>query len=159
MAETVRDDVEIRVVVERKHEELARYVVVPSPVAERWGLEGTTTVEGRIGGTDLGRRSLKRWDEERWFIDLPDALCRAAGVETGDATRLVLRVASERLPSELSRLLETHPKARRAWDGLTPSRRRMLREHVLAGKRRATRERRARRGLLGSAAPPCHGVD
>lgn len=126
---------------------LPRYVVVPASAVRPWKLDGTTVVEGTIDDTPLGRRSLKRWDAERWFLDLPESLCRKAGVDTGDTVALELRVASTDLPEELERLLADSPQARDRWDRLSPSRRRMLREHVLAAQRSETRRRRARKAL------------
>src|SRR5690242_13290074 len=43
--------------------EFCRLVTIPLDVVAPWKLNGTTTVEGTINGADLGRRSLKRWDE------------------------------------------------------------------------------------------------
>lgn len=62
---TLKVDVRI----ERKHAELSAIVVVPATKLARWRLTGTTTVEGTLDGVALGRRSLKRWDDERWFIE------------------------------------------------------------------------------------------
>lgn len=139
--------VEVRTTVERKHPGLPRYVVVPAEAVAPWKLEGTTVVEGTLNGHELGRRTLKRWDDERWFVELTARFCEAAGVDTGDPARLTLRRASEDLPTELSRLLEESPDARARWNALSRSRRRMLREHVASAKTSSTRERRAARAL------------
>lgn len=133
--------------IERHDPGLPRYVVVPSSVVRPWRLEGTTVVEGTLDGTDLGRRTMKRWDEERWFLDLPERLCRRAGVDTGDEVELVIRRASTELPAELESLLAGSLRARERWRELSASRRRMVREHVLAAKRPETRQRRARKAL------------
>lgn len=66
-------------------------------------LEGTTIVEGALNGTPLGCRSLKPWDEERWFVELRKDWCRKAGIATGDRVELVLEVAL------------TEPPARACW--------------------------------------------
>ncbi len=120
---------------------------MPASAVAAWNLEGTTVVEGTLDGVDLGRRSLKRWDADRWFVDLPGTWCRNAGVSTGDGVELTLRIASSELPQELARLIAESATAQAAWRRLTASQQRMLREHVLAAKRPKTRERRARRGL------------
>lgn len=133
--------------VERKYPGLPRYVVVPSSVVRPWRLEGTTVVEGTLDGTALGRRTLKRWDEQRWFLDLPERLCRRAGVETGDDVELEIRRASTELPAELASLLADSSRARERWRELSASRQRVVREHVLAAKRPETRRRRARAAL------------
>lgn len=135
------------VTIERHHPETPRFVVVPASAVAPWRLDGTTVVEGTIDGTPLGRRTIKRWDEDRWFVDLPESVCRAAGVDTGDRVELEIRIASTELPAELASLLSRSSRARERWEGLSASRRRMLREHVLAARRPETRERRARRAL------------
>lgn len=139
--------VSIEGVVERHNMSLPRFVVVPTSALHDWGLEGTTVVEGTLNGASLGRRSLKRWDEDRWFMDLPESLCRLAAVEVGDTVELRISVASDELPDELVHLLEDSPAASAKWERMTESQRRMLREHVLAAKRPETRARRARNAL------------
>ena len=143
----VASTITLRARVERHHPDLPRYVVVPDSAVEPWKLGGTTIVEGTAGGVELGRRSLKRWDADRWFIDLPGKWCRDAGISTGDEVELTLRIASSELPEELGRLLSESEAAKSAWGRLTASQQRMLREHVFAAKRPRTRERRAHRGL------------
>jgi hypothetical protein len=138
---------ELTTTIERHDPGLPRYVVVPGSAVRPWNLDGTTVVEGTIDDTPLGRRSLKRWDAERWFLDLPDSLCRKAGVDTGDTVTLELRPAPTDLPEELTGLLTSSAEARQRWERMTPSRRRMLREHVLAAKRPETRRRRAHKAL------------
>ena len=138
-------------VIERHHPRMPRYVVVPHSVVSGWRLEGTAAVECSLNGTFIGRRSLKRWDEDRWFMDLPERLCREADVDTGDEVALDLRIASTELPEELASLLSESSQARERWNRLSASRRRMIREHVLAAKRPETRSRRARAALGESA--------
>ena len=92
----------------RHHPQFSRLVTIPLDKIEPWKLTGTTTVEGTINDTDLGRRSLKRWDERKcWWIDLPEPLCKKAGLDTGDEVRLTIRLASEDLPDELQDLLKS----------------------------------------------------
>ena len=129
--------------VERKHPALPRFVLVPNRSIAPWLLDGTTVVELTVNGVETGRRTLKPGDRENWYMDLPEPVCRRAGIETGDRVTLVLRLASEALPEELARLLATDPAARARWERLTPSWQRMLSEHIQAAKQTATRERRA----------------
>ncbi len=137
-----------RSTVSRHHPQMPRLVSVPWDAVSRWKLSGTTVVEATLNGTPIGRRSLKRWDEQRcWWFDLPEPLCRKLGLEVGDAVQVELRQASEELPAELAALVARNKAARAAWGRLTPAQQRMLREEVLAGKQPATRARRARRGL------------
>ena len=129
--------------------QFCRLVTIPLEVVEPWKLSGTTTVEGTINGTDLGRRSLKRWDERScWWIDLPNPLCKKANVETGDEVTLTIRLAAEDLPEELRELIETNRVAKTNWEKLTQPQQRMLREDVFAGKTSATRRRRAEKSLI-----------
>ena len=140
--------IEVRTVVEHKYEGFPRFVCIPLDKVAPWKIDVTTTVEGTLNGVDIGRRSLKRWDERRcWWIDLPESLCRKAKIDTGDRIELNLRIASPDLPEELAQLITSHAAARKAWEQLTPGQQRMLREEVFAASQPATRERRARRAL------------
>jgi len=128
--------------------EFCRLVTIPLEAVEPWKLSGTTTVEGTINGTDLGRRSLKRWDERNcWWIDLPNPLCKKAKLETGYEVTLTIRLAAEDLPEELEDLLRTDRVAQANWEKLTQAQQRMLREDIFAAKTPATRRRRAEKLL------------
>ena len=132
----------------RHNPQFSRLVTIPLEEIEPWKLTGTTTVEGTINGTDLGRRSLKRWDErDCWWIDLPNPLCKKAKLETGDEVTLAIHPASEDLPEELQELLSTNLIAKALWDTLTKSQQRMLREDVFAIKTPAARRRRVEKLL------------
>jgi len=76
-------------------------------------------------------------------MELPQPLCEKAGIETGDRVELEMRVASEELPAELAELLASDALAKKAWERLSASSRRMVREHVAAAKQTETRARRA----------------
>ena len=135
-------------IIEHKHEGLPRFVRIPMSKVDPWKLQGTTTVELTMNGVNVGRRSLKRWDDRGcWWMDLADAVCRKANVGTGDRVDLILRIASEELPAELARLIKKNSRARSRWEGLTPGQQRMLREEILAAKHPATRARRSARAL------------
>lgn len=138
----------VKTVVERHHPGLPRLVTIPLTTVAKWGLEHTTTIEGTLNGTAIGRRSIKRWDDRKcWWIDLPDPLCRKARVEVGDRVNVELRVADVTLPDELAALLRYKPTAKKAWDCLTSNQQRMLREDVASAKRPETRRKRAERLL------------
>ncbi|MDP8981531.1 MAG: YdeI/OmpD-associated family protein [Acidobacteriota bacterium] len=47
----------------------------------------------------------------------------------------------------MATLIAADPRAKSAWERLTPGSRRMLREHVAGAKQSATRARRAATGL------------
>jgi uncharacterized protein YdeI (YjbR/CyaY-like superfamily) len=78
---------------------------------------------------------------------LPQSLCQKAGVDTGDKVSLTIQIASKNLPGELQTLIASDPRAKRAWEHLSPGARRMVREHVAAAKQSATRSRRAAEAL------------
>jgi len=137
------NSIQLTAVIARKDPRLPRFVVVPSSAIEAWRLSQTTVVEGTLNGHELGRRSLKKWDEWRWFIELPQPLCERAKVDTGTCVQLVLHIASDKLPAELEDLLATNPAAKQAWDRLSPGSQRMLRENVAAAKQPSTRAGRA----------------
>jgi hypothetical protein len=143
----------VTAIIERKHRKLPRFVVVPSSALALWGLEGTTVVEGTLNSVEIGRRTIRRWDEQRWFIELPQPLCRKARVDTGNSVTFVLRLASDRLPEELARLLASDPAAKAVWESLTPSQQRVVREDVAVAKQPSTRHRRAARALGGNRPP------
>lgn len=134
--------------IERKSPSLPRFIVVASELLEAWDLSGTSIVEVTVRGTALGRRTLKRWRErDGWFFDLTGSQCDRADLDTGDVVAVEVRRASTAPPRLLQTLIDDDLAARRAWDALTLSQRRMLSEHVRQAKRIQTRRRRARRGL------------
>jgi len=152
MPETTSEPVDLTVTIERKHRRLPRYIVVPVETLARWNPTQTLTIEGTMNGHSLGRRSLKKWDDSRWFIDLPEPICKRAGVDVGDHVFLHFKIASEELPQELSTLIAHNHKAQRVWQSFTAGAKRMIRENIAAAKLATTRERRAVRAL-GLAAP------
>ena len=142
-------EIEVNSTVIRHHPQFSRLVTIPLDKVAGWKLAQTTVVEGNINSTELGRRSLKKWDERQcWWIDLPESLCKKAGLETGDEVSLVLRLASEELPEELQQLLKSNPIAKSRWARLTKAQQRMLREDIFSAKTAATRSKRAARMLL-----------
>lgn len=147
MPDPRRDAVTIDVDVARKQHSSAAFAVVPAAAIADWALGGTTTVEGTIAGVPLGRRSLKRWDDEQWLVELPGPLLARASLAVGDHARLVLRPASQALPDELVELLDADAGARARWDAMTDSQRRSVREDVWAAKSPSTRSKRADKAL------------
>ena len=132
----------------RHHPQFARLVTIPLDVVAPWKLSDTTVIEGTINDTELGRRSMKRWDDRNcWWIDLPEPLCNRANLETGDKVTLKIRLASEDLPDELEKLLAKDSKAKANWQRLTKGQQRMLREEIYAAKSSEARARRAQKQL------------
>jgi len=133
----------------RHHPQFSRLVTIPLDVVAPWKLENTTVIEGTINGVDLGRRSLKRWDDRNcWWIDLPDRLCKKANIDTEDVVDLCIQLTSEELPVELESLLDKYDVASARWKAMTEAQRRMLREEIYAAKSTEARVRRAAKHLL-----------
>jgi hypothetical protein len=141
------------VLIERKRGNVPAFVVVAASAIAKWRLAGTTTVVGTLDGEPLGRRSLKRLDDERWFVELRPETLDAIEKGPGERAKLRLEVAPTELPKELAELIERDASAREKWLALTESQRRMLREEVLGAKSSAARQRRAERALQQVSAP------
>ncbi len=76
--------------IQRKDPKLPRFVVIPSTLINDWGVTKNIEVIGELNGVDMGRRPLKYWDEERWFIQIPEPLCKKANVDTGDMVTITM---------------------------------------------------------------------
>lgn len=137
----------LTVVVQRKQPNLPRYLLVPTARLAGWHVTETIVVDVALDDNTIGRRTLKRWDARRWFVELPDRSCRRVGIDVGQRVTLTMRRASTEMPHELAELVQRDPQARIAWSALSESRRRMLQEEVRSGARPETRTRRARCGL------------
>jgi hypothetical protein len=81
--------------IQRKDPKLPRFIVLPSMLVSDWGVEENIIVIGELNGVDMGRRQLKRWDGERWFIQLPEPLCKKANVDTGDMVTVTMLIAPD----------------------------------------------------------------
>src|SRR6185295_10848298 len=91
-------EIKIQSTIIRHMPQFSRLVTIPLKAVSAWNLDGTTVVEGTINGIELGRRSLKRWDDRNcWWIDLPEPLCKRAKIDTGDKVTLKIHLASEEL--------------------------------------------------------------
>ena len=133
----------------RHHPQFSRLVTIPLDVIAPWKLANTTVIEGTINGVDLGRLSLKRWDDlNYWWIDLPEPLCRKVNLETGTTVELIIRLASEDLPEELKNLLTQNLQAKERWAKLTKGQQRMLREEIWSARTTMTRTKSAEKWLL-----------
>lgn len=140
--------IKVTTTVTRHMPQFSRLATIPLDKVAPWKLDATTVVEGTINGVEIGRRSMKRWDDRNcWWIDLPDALCKKVGIDDGHQADLVLRLASEELPAELAELLNKNKSAKSRWEKMTSSQQRMLREEVYAAKSSVARTRRAAKYL------------
>jgi hypothetical protein len=143
--------VALTLTIQRKQAGLPRYVVVPSKAIAGWELGGTTVLRVSLDGSPADRRTIKKWDDARWFLTITEVDCRRLGLDTGDTVTVAMRPAGDETPPELSELIAADRTARAAWERLTPAQQRMLREEIGAAKRPETRARRARRALTGDA--------
>ena len=80
--------------IQRKDPKLPRFVVLPSMLVDDWGVTQNIEIVGELNGVDMGRRPLRRWDDQRWFIQIPEPLCKKANVDTGDMVTITLLKAS-----------------------------------------------------------------
>lgn len=142
------DKLRLRAKLERQLPTQPRHAVIPAVLLLPWGLSQTTFVCGSLNGVDIGRRPIKRWDDDRWILSITLAVCRRAEVDVGDTVDLVIQPAPATFPSELRAVLDGFEHARLAWERMTEAQQRMVREEVACGRASDTRARRARR-LLG----------
>lgn len=96
----------------------------------------------------------------RWYLMLPRAGLKAAGLAVGAPVSVAFRVISQddvELPDELARRLEAVQRLRTAWDGHTAATRRGLAHFIDSVKRpetRAARLKQVEAALLGEAPLP-----
>jgi hypothetical protein len=131
---------------ERKHERLPMYVVVPHAEACVLALPGTAVVEGTVDAHAIGRRTIKRWDRSErsaWFVEFTAPFVREAGLAVGDTLEVSLWIADSALPPELAQRLAVSPELLAAWGALSDYARRAAAEHIHAAKSPATRMRRS----------------
>jgi hypothetical protein len=133
--------------IERKQDDLPRFVVVPSAAARELALAERVTVDGTIGGVPFERRSIQPWGDGHYFVPVTQVDCAQGGFDVGDTVEFEVRVAKDELPDEFVRFLAPHPRARVLWNRLPPGARRQIAEDVHRAKRAAARERHARAWL------------
>src|SRR5215472_4452133 len=132
--------------IERIAHEVPRFVVYPG---RAWDETGTFIVDVLLNGIPIGLRNLIPWKERGWHFGLSQPMCQKVGVETGDTVHVEMRRLGDAKPQELQDLLETDPKARKAWERLPAGDRRDFVLFVADAKKPETRTKRARR-LLGN---------
>lgn len=131
------------VTVDRHQPDLPRFAILPFDPAARWGFTALFTADGTFGGAPFRRRSVKPWGDGRWFIDLPNALCEAAGVDVGDRVTLTLVPQGDAPPAEIKALLEADGELLANWNSYAPSHRREWSRWVEEAKKPETRQARA----------------
>lgn len=130
---------------ERHHEDLPVYLLVPESVIVAFAAEETFVAEARIEGQPVGRRSIKPWGDGRWFMELTAAHRGRLDLRIGQTVQVSLTEAPAE-PDALRRAI-TRCRLDAAWQGLTAARRRALCEGVFEARRPATREARIERIL------------
>jgi hypothetical protein len=81
----------------------------------------------------------------RWYLMLPKAGLKAAGLSVGSRVEVAFRVLPQddvEIPPELAALLAKKARVRKAWDALSAGKQRGLAYMVMSAKRAETREAR-----------------
>lgn len=118
------------------------FLIVPAATATALNLHGRVTVDGTLNGVPFERRSIHPWDE-RFFVEIPQRLCRQARATVGDLVDVTVHLVADSLPSELAERLAADLTAHAAWAALTSSRQRQLANQIADARLHATRIRRA----------------
>ena len=130
--------------------EINRCVDVPEVVGEALGGQRYLPVVATIHGHSI-RTTLVPGSGGRYRLFLNGQMRKAAGVDTGEAVGLVLRVDTQSretpIPIDLAKALRSTKGGRAAFQKLTPGLRREFLRWVLNAKRPETRERRIRKGI------------
>jgi Bacteriocin-protection, YdeI or OmpD-Associated/Domain of unknown function (DUF1905) len=96
----------------------------------------------------------------RWYLMLPKAPLKAAGLKIGSAVEVAFRVLPQDdvdIPPELAALLGKKARVRKAWDALSAGKQRGLAHLINSAKREETRAARLAQVeavLLGTAPEP-----
>lgn len=77
---------------ERRDANQPCFVRVPAAALAPWHLAGPLELTAELGGHELGRRILKRYDSGTWMVELAAIHLRWAGLAPGDAATLTLRM-------------------------------------------------------------------
>lgn len=126
--------------IERKQGDLPAFLMVPPTLVAGLGETGTFVVEAVVQGHSIGRRSVKPWEDGRWFMELTKPQLTTLGLAVGNAVEVALSPAAA-IPPELAAALAEAGLDDR-WQALSPALRRQLAESVFAAKHEATRDKR-----------------
>lgn len=115
---------------------LGLYFRVPAEFILRWGITGTSTVEGTINGHPIGRRAIKDSGPKTsdWYMGLSKPLAEAIGAEEGYQINVALHLADMTMPQSWPSGSRTIYDYARAWEALSPNHRRKAIEHYLEAK-------------------------
>lgn len=101
-------------------------------------------VEGEIADVPIANAFIPAGDGRNYVIVAPGVL-EDGEVTLGDRVEMRFRIADQDhvdVPPELTAALESDSEAKRAWEALTPGKKRMVAQHVLSAKTDSTRNRR-----------------
>lgn len=106
-------------------------------------------VEGEIEEVPIQNAFIPTGDGRYYLIVSPKVL-KEAEVEVGDVVRVRFRVADQNhveVPPNLQQAIEAEANGLKAWDMLTPGKKRMLAQHVLSAKTPKTQAKRVAEAL------------
>ena len=115
-------------------------------------------VEADVGGVPV--KGAWQPARGRWYLMLPKAPLKAAGLAVGDTVEVAFRVLPQDdvdVPAELAQRLARVKRLRTAWERQTPGTQRGLAHFIESAKRtetRATRLAQVEAALLGTAPLP-----
>ncbi|MFQ5690722.1 MAG: YdeI/OmpD-associated family protein [Gemmatimonadota bacterium] len=127
-------------------------VDVPARVSAALGRKGYIPIECSIEGHSF-RAGLVSLGGGRHRLFINGKMRSEAGVSVGDEIEVELSYDPKPrplpVPEELSRALGGNPAAAKAWDGLTPSRRKEILSYLNSLKRPETVQRNVQRTIRG----------
>ncbi|MBL0890870.1 MAG: YdeI/OmpD-associated family protein [Gemmatimonadaceae bacterium] len=115
-------------------------------------------IEADVGGVPV--KGAWQPSRGRWYLMLPKAPLKAAGLHPGDVVEVAFRVIAQDdvdVPTELAERLAHVKRLRAAWDRQTPGTQRGLSHYIESAKRadtRAARLQQVEAALLGTAPMP-----
>lgn len=125
---------------------MKHYVPIPERIAKKLRAAGNERLAGTLNGVPFRRALAKRSNGEP-CLKFGAGWLRDHGFEVDTKVDVTLAPdldpAGVDVPEELTRALGEHPRLAKAWDMLTPGRRRTLAYPVLQAKRPETRSKRA----------------
>lgn len=144
--------------VRRVGEASFRVLYLPAALAASAPFAGRARVrmEGEIADVPV-RAAWQPTADGRRFVMVSRKLCREAGLVVGRPCEVRFRLVDDAdvlVPEELEAALAATPAARRAWERLTPGRRRGLAHLVAGASRPETRARRVEQVLAELAGAP-----
>ncbi len=136
--------IRFRTLLQRKHPDLPVFIRIPGDLVAPWKLTEWITVEGTLGGHDLGRRAIKDWGKGSadWYVELVKPFLVRTGLAPGDEVEVELRPADMTMPEEIAARMSGDAEFARAYEALIPNHKRKVTEHYLEAKTPAGRTAR-----------------